>query len=260
MGLDVAGITPAHDGGTTGLVKWFFGVPFRRQTYRNLGYLLLAFPLGIAYFVLYTVGIALSVGLAIVLVGFAVLALAFVLALALAGFERVLTNWLLRTNIEPQVTLAGDDVRSRLQSLLTNVRTWTSLIYLPSKFLLGIGAFVFAFTGLSTAIAMLSVPLHYDQPGLYVGVVTDRAPEIHQTIYLGWNYMLVGFEAAMTLGYWQIDTFSQALVVAAFGLIVGVLTLHICNGLAFVWGRFATRTLDGGFDPLAAALEGSRER
>lgn len=80
---------------------WFFGVPFRGQTYWNLAYLLLAFPLGIAYFVVFTVGLALGVSLAILLVGFLVLGVTLLFALALAGFERLLTNWLLRTEIEP---------------------------------------------------------------------------------------------------------------------------------------------------------------
>lgn len=124
---------------------------------------------------------------------------------------------------------------------------------------LGILGFVLVFTGLTTTLGMLTVPFYYDRPGLYVGIVTDRAPEIHHTIYLGWNYMLVGIEAAMTLGYWEINTFPQSIVVFVVGIFAGLLTLHACNALVHVWGRFATVTLQGGFDPVAAALKGSRE-
>lgn len=238
-------------------LRWFFGVPLRRATYYRLAYLLLAFPLGIAYLTFVTVGISLGIGLAILLVGIPILALTVGFALVLAGVERVLTDRLVGTDIGARTSLPDEGALAKVKSIALDWRTYTALVYLPAKFLLGTVAFVFIFTVLSTAVAMMMVPLYYDRPGLYVGVVTERAPEIHQTIYLGWNYLLVGFEAAFTFGYWEIDSLGAALVVGGMGVLGLLLTLHVCNAIAGLWGRVAVRTLHGGYDPLAAMLRGS---
>lgn len=59
---------------------------------------------------------------------------------------------------------------------------------------------------LVTAVSMLAVPLVYDQPGVYVGVVTDSPVGIHPALYIGWNNLLVGIETVVTLPSWRIDT------------------------------------------------------
>ena len=240
-----------------GILRSIFGVVLQRQTYRNLAYLLLAFPLGLGYFVVVTVGLSLGVGLAIIGVGFIILALTLLLALGLASIERRLTNALLDTDIEMRNRLEGDSAWERGRSVVLDRRTWTAILYLPVKFILGLLAFVGVVTGVSTAVAMMMVPVYYRQPGVYVGVVSDRAPEIHQTIYLGWNYLLVGIETAFTFGYWEIDTFPAALLVAVMGLLGILAILHVMNSLARVWGRYARWSFEGGFDLLGALFERS---
>jgi len=54
---------------TTDIVKQFFGVVAREGTYLNIIYLLLAFPLGTAYFVFLVTGLSLGLGLSITLLG-----------------------------------------------------------------------------------------------------------------------------------------------------------------------------------------------
>ncbi len=61
-----------------------FGVYFRPQTYLNLLYLLLAFPLGLAYFVFLVTGLSLGFGLIITLAGIPILVLMLVAIWALA--------------------------------------------------------------------------------------------------------------------------------------------------------------------------------
>lgn len=245
--------------GVAGLARRLFGVFLRRETYVNVAYILVAFPLGLGYFLTFTIGLSLGVGLSVLGVGLIILALTFGLGLTLGSLERRLNNWLLGTDLGSRTELGGDGLRERAKSLFLDVRSWTPLLYLPVKFAWGLIGFVWLFTTGTTAFAMLSVPLYYDRPGVYVGIVSDRAPEIHQTIQLGWNYMLVGFEAAFTLGYWEIDTLPQALLVGLFGFVLCGLTLHVANALAAIWVRFARATLDGGYDPLGAVLGEGRD-
>ena len=71
----------------------FFNVVARPSTYANIAYVWLAFPLGIAYFVLLTTESALSIGLSLRWIGLVVM-LAFVLSLrGLGNFERLLAKW-----------------------------------------------------------------------------------------------------------------------------------------------------------------------
>lgn len=232
-------------------LRWFLSVPVRRETYRRLAYLLLAFPLGLLYFVGLVVGLSVGIGLSVVLVGIPILAFVVGTALLVAQFERRLVTRLLPVEIDARRQLEGERRRDRALDLATDLRTWAPLLYLPSVFLLGTVSVTVLSTGLSTALAMVLVPLYYDQPGLYVGVVTDRAPEFHQTVYLAWNQLLVGFEAVVTVGYWEITTLPQALAVAAGGVVLGLLTLHALNALAGLFARYARLLLGDGYDPTA---------
>lgn len=230
----------------------FFGVAFRRQTWYNLVYLLLAFPLGIAYFVFTVVVGAVGGALTIILVGFAVLAVGLVGSFCLIGFEQWLTDRLLAVDVSWQTDLEGEDWRERLSSLVTQRETWTALLYLPSKFGLGLLSFTLSTTAFTTALGVLTVPLYYDRPGLYVGMVPDRAPEVHSSLYLGWNYLLVGFETVFTVGSWRIETLPGALVAAFVGLLMLFGTFHVLNLIARLWGRYARFMLGGCYNlPLA---------
>ena len=253
--LEMARSTAAATDGRLGRLgtrlERFLSVALERQTYLNLAYLLLAFPIGLAYFVFVVVGVSLGFGLVIVLVGVPILAITFAVGLVLAGFERWLTVTMLEVEIDSRVDLPGERRRDQLVSLLTHRKTWSSLLYLPAKFGIGLAGFVLAMTGLSTAVSMLMLPFYYDRPGLYVGVVPDRAPEIHQTLYLGWNYLLVGFDAVFTVGHWEISTLPRALAAAAVGFVLLLVTLHLLNALARVSGWFARVMLEDGYDPLA---------
>lgn len=225
--------------------------PFRRQTYLNLAYLLLAFPLGIAYLVFITVGFSLGVFLAVILIGIPILAATVVLSLFLAGFERWLTSAMLPVDVPSRTGFAGESHREQLISFVTHRKTWTSVLYLPMKFVIGVVSFVLALVGLSTGVAMLWVPLYYDRPGLYVGLTADRAPELHPSLYLGWDYLLVGVDAVVTVGHWEVETLPQALVVATAGVVVLVGTVHLLNALARATGWLTRVMLADGYDPLA---------
>nr|QNO47354.1 hypothetical protein LNGCCOLK_00031 [Methanosarcinales archaeon ANME-2c ERB4] len=86
---------------TTGIVKQFFGVAARGQTYLNIIYLLLSFPLGTAYFVFLVTGLLLGLSLSIVWVGIPILLLMLAAWWGLVVFERQLAIWLLHVDIPP---------------------------------------------------------------------------------------------------------------------------------------------------------------
>lgn len=232
----------------------FATAPVRLQTYRNGLYLLLAFLLGNVYLIVGPALLALGLGLTPLLIGLPILALLVAFALVAAGVERRLAGALLDRPVEGSVAVAADSWHGTLRELVTDHRTWTPLLYLPLKFVVGVLAIVVGSTGLSTGLSMLFVPLYYDQPGLYVGLVTERPIELHPALYVGWNNLLVGFETVFDVGYWEIDTLPAALLVAVVGLAVCLVSVAVLNGLARLTGWLTAVLLSGGYDPLCAML------
>ncbi|WP_135853081.1 sensor domain-containing protein [Halorussus salinus] len=211
-----------------------FGVPFRLQTYRNLLYLALAFPLGLAYFIFLLVGLSLGVGLAITVVGIPILLAVLAISTGLASVEREIATVLLGVEVESPGWVVTDEgtIIDRAKRLVTDLGTWKALAYLGSKLVIGITAFVAVTTLLVTAVSMLAVPLVYDQPGVYVGLVTDAPIQFHPSLYVVWRNLLVGVETVVNIESWQVRTLPAALGVAGFGLLLGIVSLHLLNGLA----------------------------
>jgi hypothetical protein len=234
---------------TRALLAGFFGVPVRQQTYLNLLYLALAFPFGLAYFVFVAVGVSLGVGLSIVLVGIPILAAVLVVGLAIARFEIALANALLGTDLDARPFPEGS-LRERATAVATDRQTYTPLVYLPTKLAFGTVAFTVVTSAITTGVSMLFVPLYYQDPALYVGVVTDRPVELHPTLYVAWNKLLVGFETVITLEAWRVGTLEHALVVAAVGVLLVLLSLHVMNRLARVAAWWTRVTLDDAYDVL----------
>ena len=83
------------------------------QTYRNIAYLMLGLPLGIAYFVFLVTGFSLGAGLAVTLAGIPVLLLVLIGSRVLCTFERQVSDKVLGVHIpEP-----SDLLEHVLQSL-----------------------------------------------------------------------------------------------------------------------------------------------
>ncbi|MFW5939181.1 MAG: sensor domain-containing protein [Halolamina sp.] len=238
-------------GPRAGSFRSFFTAPVRSQTYLNLAYLVLSFPLGMAYIVGTTVALGLGVGFSIVLVGIPLVATTLAGTLVIAGFERRLTSWLLGVDVPARTELAGDGWWEKTRALAVDPGTYAPLLYIPLKFAVGVAAFVVTMNALVTGVALLSVPLHYGEPGLYVGLVTDRPIELHPALHFGWNRLLVGVEAVVTIDAWRVETLPEALVVAGAGVLVLLLGLAVLNWLAVVHGRLTARLLSRTYDPVS---------
>jgi hypothetical protein len=200
----------------TDTVKQFFGVAARRETYLSITYLLLSFPLGTAYFVFLTTGLLLGLSLLIVWVGIPILLLMLAAWWGLVAFERQITIWLLHVDIPPmsRETVSGRSAWVRLKSHLSNPVTWKGLAYLFARFPLGVLSFVVTIPLIALTGVLLFAPLTYTNP-----------------------------ESQMYIFSWQIDTFNEAVICSILGLCVGLISMHVMNGMAFVSGRFASLML-----------------
>ncbi len=214
---------------TSALAK-FFGAVTRPQTYLNILYLLLAFPLGIFYFVFLITGLAAGFPLIIVWIGLLVLALVFAAWYAFIAFERQTAIWMLHEDIPPmsRQDLTGKSLWQKFTATLANPVTWKGLVYLFAKFPLGILSFVVVVTLLSVSVSLLAMPFYY--------------PYVHSDINLTLNGAYY-FNPILL-----VNTLPKALIVSLIGVFVTLISLHAFNGLAWLSGKFA-RIMLGNFAP-----------
>ena len=205
-------------------LRGVFGVLAWRQSYLNIVYLILGFPLGLAYFVFYVTGGALGIGLLIVTVGAAILLLLILAAQWLGVFERLLAVHLLGVPIAPGHTAwnEGESLGRYLKAVLRDRTTWTGLVYLLMKFPLGLASWIVTIMALSVTLGMIAAPL------------------------------VDAFGGEIILWRWAPATTEELLLVSLIGLAMVVPVIHLLNGLAWLWGRF-TRVMLGGRPPAGPA-------
>jgi hypothetical protein len=197
-------------------VPAFFRVVAAPQSYLNMLYLLLSFPLGTFYFVFLVTGLALGLGLIITWVGIPILAGVIALSYAFVAFERSIAIAMLKVEIGPmRTTRAPSDLWGKFRALLTNPVTWKGIGYLTLKFPLGVASFVVLVTLISLSLALLLAPFYYQLPD----------------VQIGWP------------GGLEVDTLSEALVASVVGTALGLVSMHALNGLALLWGWLARALL-----------------
>ena len=224
--------------GFDGLLSRTLGAPLRQQTYRNLCYLVLMFPLGIIYFNILLAGLLTGVGLLIVLVGIPLLVLTLWLAVRFAGLERRLVKILLGIDVTPPAYGGTEDLTTRLKRQVIGRQTWTTVAYLLSEFVYGSVAFGLVSSLLATAGSFLLAPLYYHRaPVVAFGPIPSG--EFTLNLLFGWDSLLVGLTTTFQLGSWEIATLPGALLVATLGFVILLAALHLCNALTSVWGRYA---------------------
>src|SRR6202011_5651037 len=113
------------------MIKQAWAILRDHRTYLRIVYLLLAFPLGTAYFILILTGLSTGGGLAVIIVGIGILVLTMEGWLLLARFERELTIRLLGAQVAPfSLAAPADSWRQRVGRTMTDPVTWKSLAYL----------------------------------------------------------------------------------------------------------------------------------
>lgn len=207
-------------------VRGIFGILAWPRTYLNLIYLLIGFPLGLAYFVFYVVGGSLGAGLSILGIGLVILFLLILAAWALSLFERVLANALLGAEVpSPGHTATEEGGWTWVKSVLGNPVTWKGLVFQLLKFPLGLASWIVTIVVLAVVGGFIAAPL---------------------VVQLGGTIQIDPWFVA--------DTQREAWIATALGLAAVIPALHLLNGLAYVWALFA-RVMLGRRQPRESAPE-----
>jgi hypothetical protein len=209
----------------------FFGIYSDPRAYTSLFYMLLTLATGIMYFTLVVVGVSLSAGLAILIIGVPFF-------LAFIGITRVVSlgeGRLLEAvtgERMPRRPVHPGPVKgwwARIGGMLADARTWTTLLYLVLMLPLGIIYFVIATVGLSIGVNLSLAPL---------AVLGEN---------LGWldDYNSHGIPFALGDHMVRLTTTSWvgALFMLAIGIVVLTVVMHAARGIVRMHARLAKALL-----------------
>ena len=143
-----------------GALRRFFAVYSDPRAYASLFYMFLALALGIFHFVFAVVGVSLSVGLAVLIIGvpffLAFIGLTRVIALADGRLVEAVSGE--RMPRRPRHPGPRQSFWARIGAMLRDTRTWTTLAYFVLSLPLGIAYFTIAVTGLAAGLSLTFAP------------------------------------------------------------------------------------------------------
>jgi Putative sensor len=153
--------TPRPARGTGGVLRRFFGVFRDARAYTGLFFMLLSLATGIAFFTFTAVGLSLSFGLAILIIGIpfflTFIGISRVLSLAECRLVEAVSGE--RMPRRPRHPGPPASIMNRIVEMLKDRRTWTTLGYFALMLPLGIAYFTTAVSGVSVSLALLAAPL-----------------------------------------------------------------------------------------------------
>ncbi|MEO6968010.1 MAG: sensor domain-containing protein [Rhodanobacteraceae bacterium] len=138
----------------------FFGVAADPRTYSAMFYMLLSLATGIFYFTWAVTGLSMSIGFALMIFGapFFLLFMASVRGLSLVE-SRIVEGMLgVRMPRRPPYTERDRPLLQRIATMLTDPRTWSTLLYMLLMLPLGILYFVVMVTTLAISLALIAQP------------------------------------------------------------------------------------------------------
>lgn len=198
-----------------------FGVFRDSRAWTALVYMVLALVLGVAYFTFAVTGLSLSAGLAILVVGIPFFLLFVGSTRVLSLVEGRIVEGLLGVRMPRRpARRATGGLWERIREMLTDRRTWTTILYLLLMLPLGIAYFVVAVVGLAMPLAFVAAAIVLVMHAL--GIPTGNTVEFPSG-------------EAMTVAW------APALLLAA---VLGVtLLLHVARWIGIGHGRLAKELL-----------------
>lgn len=213
----------------------FLGVFHDPRAYTSLFFMLLSLLTGVAYFVFTVVGLALSAGFSVLIIGvpffLTFVAVARVLSLAEGRLIEAMTG--IRMPRRPVYQPSAAGLWVRVGAMLKDARTWSTLAYFLLMLPLGVLYFAAAVAGLAISTAIITMP--------FTGMA----------MHFGWFGGNVSVNPAW-LGSWPMMP-----VELCAGALLFTLLMHLARGIGRMHALFAKALLvprDGSVADAAAPL------
>jgi hypothetical protein len=156
-----AALSPPNRLRPTSRLGRFFAVYSDSRAWTSLFYMVLSLATGIVYFTLVVTGFALSAGFAVLIIGIPFFLLFIGLTRVLSLAEGRLVEGLLGVRMprRGRYPTRGVSLFKRIQAMLTDRRTWTTILYLVLMLPLGIVYFTLAITGSAVSLGFIASPV-----------------------------------------------------------------------------------------------------
>jgi uncharacterized membrane protein len=196
-----------------------FNVFLDPRAYTSLFFMFLSLVTGIIYFTFAVVGLSLSAGLSVLIIGIpfflAFVAISRVVSLAEGRLLEAMTG--VRMPRRPVYSSSGSGFWFRIGEMLKDSRTWSTLAYLILMLPLGIVYFVVAVVGLALGLSFVASP--------FLGFAI-RSGWLEATIQPEW-----------------IGTWVAAPVMLILGILVLTLLMHLARGVGKLHAHLAKALL-----------------
>lgn len=196
------------------LIGRFFGVLVDARAWGALLYMLISLITGILYFTWGVTGLSLSAGLIVLIIGLPFIALFMLSVRGIGLIEGRIVEALLGPRM-PRRPIFVDSSKGwwpRLKNLFSSWTTWKTLLYMLLQLPLGVIYFTLVITLISIGIGLIASPILQLFSSAPLVTINDN------------HYFL---------GWWAMP------LLAAGGLLVIILTMHLAKALGALHGRFA---------------------
>jgi uncharacterized membrane protein len=205
----------------------FFGVFLDPRAYTSLFFMLLSLATGIIYFVFAVVGLSVSAGLAVLIIGvpffLMFVAISRVVSLAEGRLIEAMTGE--RMPRRPVYQGNAEGFWARMVDMLKDRRTWTTIAYFILMLPIGVVYFVTAVVGLSVSLAFIFAPL---------------ADILGRVGVAGFDEMHITAPAAVE---WMVESVFVLPLLMLLGVLLLTSTMHLARGVGRLHALFAKTLL-----------------
>lgn len=219
MEAAISGPFPKSENGLPARRYGFFNIVRDPKAYGALMYMLLSLVTGVFYFTVVATGVALSLGLAILIIGVPFAVMFIGICRVLGHVEGRIIEGLLSVRMPrrlPPATPSDERLLTQIKEALTDVRTWSTMFYLALMLPLGIAYFTIAVTGIAVSLGLTL--------GSIWGLITGHS-DVHIS-EIPWLEHLFNTAPGLVLA-------------AVVGVLLFFVMLHIARGIGWLHGRIA---------------------
>lgn len=209
--------SPRHGAGLAGR---FFGIYADPRAWASLFYMVLALATGIFYFTWTVTGVSISLGTAILIIGLPIF-LVFLGSTRLFSLleGRIVETFLgVRMPRRPEYPARDTGLVVRIVSMLKDVRTWSTMLYMLLMLPLGVAYFTIAVSLTATSLSLAAAPLVYLLAPAWMG------HDMRLYMSDGQSYDLGGLES---------------LLVCLLGVLLFTVSLHLFRAIGMLQGHIA---------------------
>jgi len=207
----------------------FFGVAADARTWGALFYMLLVPSTAIFYFVWVVVGLSLSAGLSVLIVGLPFIVLFFATVRGLSLMEGRIVEAMLGARMPrrpPYPSSREVPLLKRIGAMFVDPRTWTTLLYMVLMLPLGLAYFSLVLTLLGVSVGLICMPWAWVFDG---GIFND---------------LFVGHRVIVDWGFGpHAPGWGDAIAMFIAGVLLLFATLHLARWLGRMHGHIARHLL-----------------